>query len=211
MSPLQHGEVFVTSDGTETDLDLGYYERFIRTPMTRRNNFTTGRVYADVIAKGLVKTTIANFREADILAGGQGAPLVPYVDHVLFHSTKAPIAVHNLGGISNVTIVTTSSDDVMAFDTGPANCLIDIAMRKLFGKHLVDERRHMSGFQALFDKLQVEAGADPLPPPVARPMNQKFSVIGLMAYLEIQELRGEQMIRVYRQLFEGDGAFHYLV
>lgn len=51
MSPLQHGEVFVTADGTETDLDLGQYERFLKTTMTRRNNFTTGRVYADVIAK----------------------------------------------------------------------------------------------------------------------------------------------------------------
>jgi CTP synthase len=51
MSPLQHGEVYVTADGTETDLDLGHYERFIRTTMTRRNNFTTGRIYADVIAK----------------------------------------------------------------------------------------------------------------------------------------------------------------
>jgi len=51
MSPLQHGEVFVTADGTETDLDLGQYERFLNTTMTRRNNFTTGRVYADVIAK----------------------------------------------------------------------------------------------------------------------------------------------------------------
>jgi CTP synthase len=51
MSPLQHGEVFVTADGTETDLDLGHYERFIRTNMTRNNNFTTGRIYADVIAK----------------------------------------------------------------------------------------------------------------------------------------------------------------
>jgi CTP synthase len=51
MSPLQHGEVFVTADGTETDLDLGHYERFIQTRMTRQNNFTTGRVYADVIAR----------------------------------------------------------------------------------------------------------------------------------------------------------------
>ena len=51
MSPLQHGEVFVTADGTETDLDLGHYERFIRTTMTRNNNFTTGQVYADVIAR----------------------------------------------------------------------------------------------------------------------------------------------------------------
>jgi CTP synthase len=51
MSPLQHGEVYVTADGTETDLDLGHYERFIRTTMSRSNNFTTGRIYADVIAK----------------------------------------------------------------------------------------------------------------------------------------------------------------
>jgi CTP synthase len=51
MSPLQHGEVFVTADGTETDLDLGQYERFLKTTMTRKNNFTTGRVYADVIAR----------------------------------------------------------------------------------------------------------------------------------------------------------------
>ena len=51
MSPLQHGEVFVTADGTETDLDLGHYERFVHTRMSRKNNFTTGRVYADVIAR----------------------------------------------------------------------------------------------------------------------------------------------------------------
>ncbi len=49
MSPFQHGEVFVTQDGAETDLDLGHYERFIRTTMTRRNNFTTGQIYEQVI------------------------------------------------------------------------------------------------------------------------------------------------------------------
>ncbi|MDG1816363.1 MAG: CTP synthase [Glaciecola sp.] len=51
MSPIQHGEVFVTDDGAETDLDLGHYERFIRTRMTKRNNFTTGRVYASVLER----------------------------------------------------------------------------------------------------------------------------------------------------------------
>jgi CTP synthase len=51
MSPFQHGEVFVTEDGAETDLDLGHYERYVNTKMTKRNNFTTGRVYADVIRK----------------------------------------------------------------------------------------------------------------------------------------------------------------
>lgn len=51
MSPIQHGEVFVTDDGAETDLDLGHYERFIRTRMTKKNNFTTGRVYEEVIKR----------------------------------------------------------------------------------------------------------------------------------------------------------------
>jgi CTP synthase len=51
MSPIQHGEVFVTEDGAETDLDLGHYERFIRTKMTRLNNFTQGRIYAEVLRK----------------------------------------------------------------------------------------------------------------------------------------------------------------
>jgi len=51
MNPFQHGEVFVTDDGAETDLDLGHYERFVRTKMTKSNNFTTGRIYAEVIRK----------------------------------------------------------------------------------------------------------------------------------------------------------------
>ncbi|WP_205735941.1 CTP synthase [Acidiferrobacter sp. SPIII_3] len=51
MSPYQHGEVFVTEDGAETDLDLGHYERFVRMTMTRDNNFTTGRIYENVIRK----------------------------------------------------------------------------------------------------------------------------------------------------------------
>jgi len=51
MNPFQHGEVFVTEDGAETDLDLGHYERFINTKMTRRNNFTTGQIYDSVIRK----------------------------------------------------------------------------------------------------------------------------------------------------------------
>lgn len=51
MSPFQHGEVFVTQDGAETDLDLGHYERFVRSTMTKRNNFTSGKIYENVIKK----------------------------------------------------------------------------------------------------------------------------------------------------------------
>ncbi len=51
MSPYQHGEVFVTEDGAETDLDLGHYERFTTAQMTRANNFTTGRIYESVSSR----------------------------------------------------------------------------------------------------------------------------------------------------------------
>ncbi|MEO7733391.1 MAG: CTP synthetase, partial [Kofleriaceae bacterium] len=51
MNPTQHGEVFVTDDGAETDLDLGHYERFVSTKMSRLNNITTGQVYSSVIGK----------------------------------------------------------------------------------------------------------------------------------------------------------------
>jgi len=82
MSPIQHGEVFVTEDGAETDLDLGHYERFIRTKTTRKNNFTTGRVYADVLRKERrgdylgatiqVIPHITNAIKERVLAGGEG-------------------------------------------------------------------------------------------------------------------------------------------
>ncbi|WP_185235959.1 CTP synthase [Teredinibacter franksiae] len=82
MSPFQHGEVFVTEDGAETDLDLGHYERFIRTKMTKRNNFTTGRVYETVLRKerrgdylgGTVQVIphITDEIKRRILSGGDG-------------------------------------------------------------------------------------------------------------------------------------------
>lgn len=86
MSPTQHGEVFVTDDGAETDLDLGHYERFIRTKMTRRNNFTTGRIYSEVLRKERrgdylgatiqVIPHITNAIKERIIAGGEGHDVV---------------------------------------------------------------------------------------------------------------------------------------
>ena len=51
MSPFQHGEVFVTDDGAETDLDLGHYERFTHAPLTQANNLTSGRIYEQIISR----------------------------------------------------------------------------------------------------------------------------------------------------------------
>ncbi|MDH5181824.1 MAG: CTP synthase, partial [Gammaproteobacteria bacterium] len=83
MSPFQHGEVFVTEDGAETDLDLGHYERFVRTTMTQKNNFTTGRIYERVISKerrgdylgGTVQVIphITDEIKRSVMAGAEGA------------------------------------------------------------------------------------------------------------------------------------------
>ena len=76
---------------------------------------------------------IANFRVADLAAGGQGAPLVPYVDFLLFRGADRTIALQNIGGISNVTLIPAggAGSDVLASDTGPGNMIIDSVMEIL--------------------------------------------------------------------------------
>jgi len=92
MSPFQHGEVFVTQDGAETDLDLGHYERFVRTTMTKDNNFTTGQVYEQVIRKE---------RRGDYL--GATVQVIPHITDEIKHSIEkgageADIAMVEIGG-----------------------------------------------------------------------------------------------------------------
>ncbi len=92
MSPFQHGEVFVTEDGAETDLDLGHYERFISSKMTKRNNFTTGQIYDSVIKKE---------RRGDYL--GKTVQVIPHITDEIKYFIKqgagaADIAVIEVGG-----------------------------------------------------------------------------------------------------------------
>ncbi len=92
MSPFQHGEVFVTEDGAETDLDLGHYERYIRSKMTQLNNTTTGRIYSDVIAKE---------RRGDYL--GATVQVIPHItdaikERVLLAAEGYDIAMVEVGG-----------------------------------------------------------------------------------------------------------------
>ncbi|MEW6648346.1 MAG: CTP synthase [Pseudomonadota bacterium] len=92
MSPFQHGEVFVTEDGAETDLDLGHYERFVRTTMTKRNNFTTGRIYENVIRKE---------RRGEYLGGT--VQVIPHITDEIKRSIKAgaegyDVAMVEIGG-----------------------------------------------------------------------------------------------------------------
>ena len=92
MSPFQHGEVYVTEDGAETDLDLGHYERFVRTRMTRHNNFTTGRIYQNVIQKE---------RRGDYLGGT--VQVIPHVTDeikrcILEGAGDTDLAIVEIGG-----------------------------------------------------------------------------------------------------------------
>ena len=92
MSPFQHGEVFVTEDGAETDLDLGHYERFVRTTMKQGNNFTTGRIYQDVLRKE---------RRGDYLGGT--VQVIPHITdeikrRVVQGAGDADIAMVEIGG-----------------------------------------------------------------------------------------------------------------
>ena len=92
MSPFQHGEVFVTEDGAETDLDLGHYERFVRTTMTQRNNYTTGRIYENVIRKE---------RRGDYL--GATVQVIPHITDEIIASIRAgagdaDVAMVEIGG-----------------------------------------------------------------------------------------------------------------
>ncbi|MBI5447603.1 MAG: CTP synthase [Gammaproteobacteria bacterium] len=92
MSPYQHGEVFVTEDGAETDLDLGHYERFVRTKTSRLNNFTAGRIYANVLRKE---------RRGDYLGGT--VQVIPHVTDEIKTCIKqacagAEVALIEIGG-----------------------------------------------------------------------------------------------------------------
>lgn len=85
-----------------------------------------------MLAAGLGCAVVSDFRRADLAAGGQGAPLVPFADYLLFRDAKRSRVLLNLGGIANITVLNAGADldDVSAFDTGPGNCILDALCRE---------------------------------------------------------------------------------
>ena len=85
---------------------------------------------AAVIAERTGIPTVCDFRSRDVAAGGEGAPLVPYADWVLFRARGLTRALQNIGGIANVSVVGNRLEDTVAFDTGPGNMMLDALMRR---------------------------------------------------------------------------------
>jgi len=124
MSPYQHGEVYVTDDGAETDLDLGHYERFVTTRMRRTNNFTTGQIYKSVLEKE---------RRGDYL--GKTVQVIPHVTNEIQEFIKRGADAASSGQLMDVAIVEIGGTvgDIeslpfleavrqMSLKMGPTNC-----------------------------------------------------------------------------------------
>src|SRR2546426_2901037 len=102
---------------------------------------------AAIIAARTGITTVGDFRPADIALGGQGAPLVPYVDYLLYRHAKLGRVSLNLGGIANITVIPAAAKpkQVFAFDTGPANMLIDALVTHFtHGRQRFDKNAHLA-------------------------------------------------------------------
>lgn len=122
-----------------------------------------------ILAYRFNTTVISNFRVMDMAAGGQGAPLVPYSEYILYSKKGKNIALQNIGGIGNVTLLSESGDinDIYAFDTGPGNMMINAACMKLY--HLpYDDQGHIASkgkvIQQMLDELMGHPYLKKLPP-----------------------------------------------
>ncbi|HEY3704077.1 MAG TPA: anhydro-N-acetylmuramic acid kinase [Terracidiphilus sp.] len=116
---------------------------------------------AAVIAHELGVPVASNFRPADMVAGGQGAPLVPLLDFVLFADAKRGRVLQNIGGIANLTAIPAgaAAHEVVAFDTGPGNMVIDGLAAKLFGKKFDANGAIAARGQVLADVVEAELRA----------------------------------------------------
>ncbi len=112
-----------------------------------------------VIAERTGITTVADFRPRDMAAGGEGAPLTPYLHYILFHSPNRPRLVVNIGGISNVTYLPCEAglENILAFDVGPGNMLIDgIVLHRTNGRKTMDRGGVMARRGRVHERLLSE-------------------------------------------------------
>jgi anhydro-N-acetylmuramic acid kinase len=119
---------------------------------------------ASVVAERTGLWTISNFRERDIAAGGRGAPLVPLADFLLFRHRRIGRVALNLGGIANITVIPggATREDVLAFDTGPGNMVIDaLVARFTEGRQTYDRDGRIARRAKVHDRMLASMMADP--------------------------------------------------
>lgn len=110
---------------------------------------------ASVITNHTNITVVNNFRSADVACGGQGAPLVPMSEFIIYKGLNKNIVLQNIGGIGNLTYIKKGAniDDVIAFDTGPGNCMIDYFTKRYFDKPFDDGGKIASSGRVIDDIL----------------------------------------------------------
>ena len=156
-----------------------------------------------VIAGRTGITTVGDFRPADMAAGGQGAPLVPFVDYLLYRDARVGRAALNIGGIANVTVIPRAAkiDDVFAFDIGPGNMTIDALVRHFTrGRKAFDRNAEMAGRGKVLPSLLAELLRDKYflkrPPKTAgREQYGEKYVRELLAHRQARRARAEDLIR----------------
>ena len=156
-----------------------------------------------VIAARTGITTVGDFRPADMAAGGQGAPLVPFVDFLLYRNNEIGRAALNIGGIANITVIPTGADleDVFAFDTGPGNMVIDALVRRFSNsRKTYDRNAEMAVRGKLLPKLLEALLRDKYfsirPPKTAgREQYGEKYVRDLLAHPAAKEAKPEDLVR----------------
>jgi len=113
---------------------------------------------ADVVAELTGTLVISDFRTADVAVGGSGAPLVPYLDQLLFKNRTQHIALQNIGGIGNVTYLPKKiTDNILAFDTGPGNAILNELVESITdGKHSYDSDGFLSSQGKCLPDIRIE-------------------------------------------------------
>jgi anhydro-N-acetylmuramic acid kinase len=156
-----------------------------------------------VIAARTGITTVGDFRPADMAAGGQGAPLVPFVDFLLYRHPKIGRLALNIGGIANVTVIPAGAqlEDVFAFDTGPGNMVIDALVRHFTrGRKRFDRNAEMAAkgkvLPGLLNSLLCDEYFFKLPPKTAgREQYGEQYIRSLLSWREVREAKPEDVIR----------------
>jgi anhydro-N-acetylmuramic acid kinase len=175
-----------------------------------------------VIAARIGVTTIGDFRPADMAAGGQGAPLVPFVDYILYRDAKRGRAALNIGGIANVTVIPAAArpEDVFAFDTGPGNMIVDALVESMTrGRERFDRDARMALAGKTISKLLKKFMREPYlrkaPPKTAGREQFGREYAGeLIAWGKKHRVRKEDLIRtatVFTSLSTADALRRFVL